>query len=207
MLLSVHVLPPTWIFRKPKFAQDALTAFGRIDALVNNAYYHGPMGERIESSGFDHWRQQYETNVIGTIKMSRAVIPQMRGQKEGAIVMISTMGVKMVPIEDEGGYCLSKAALYNATRKLASEIGPDGIRVNSLHPGWMWGAPVRAALMHEQDVFGTEEQAYATISKQHALRRIATDDECARAALFLASDYASAVTGASLDANAGGFMP
>jgi len=53
----------------------------------------------------------------------------------------------------------------------------------------------------------SEEEAYAKVAAHHALRRSATEDECARAALFLASDYASAITGASLDANAGGFMP
>jgi len=189
------------------FAQAAIERFGRIDALVNNAYYHGPMGAQIQSSDFADWYKQFETNVIGTIKMTRAVLPQMRAQGGGAIVMISTMGTKMVPMEDEGGYAASKAALYNASRKLAAEVGPDGIRVNSLHPGWMWGDPVRGALAMDRERWGTEEEAYAKVASHHALRRIATDDECARAALFLASDYASAITGASLDANAGGFMP
>lgn len=192
-----------------RFVSDTITAFGRIDALINNAYYHGPMGERIESGDYAHWQQQFETNVLGTIKMTRATIPQMRAQGDGAIVMISTMGVKMVPLADEGGYCASKAALYNATRKLASEIGPYGIRVNSLHPGWMWGKPVIDDLQTPamQSMFGTLEEARDRVASHNALRKIATDDECARAGLFLASDYASAITGASLDANAGAFLP
>jgi NAD(P)-dependent dehydrogenase (short-subunit alcohol dehydrogenase family) len=189
------------------FAAATIDTCGRIDALVNNAYYHGPMGEEIQSGEFSHWYQQFETNVLGTVKMTRAVLPQMKAQKSGAIVMISTMGVKMVPLESEGGYAGSKAMLYNVTRKLATEVGPHNIRVNSLHPGWMWGEPVRNALAGAREQWGTEEEAYAKISSHHALRRIATDDECARAALFLASDYASAICGASLDANAGGFMP
>lgn len=189
------------------FAEATIKGFGRIDALINNAYYHGPMGEEVQSGDFTHWYPQFETNVIGTLKMTHAVLPQMKAQKDGAIVMISTMGVKMVPLESEGGYAGSKAMLYNVSRKLAAEVGPHNIRVNSLHPGWMWGEPVRNALAQERDRWGTEEQAYAAISAHHALRRIATDDECARAALFLASDYASAICGASLDANAGGYMP
>lgn len=191
------------------FVEDARASFGRIDALINNAYYHGPMGERIESGDYAHWQQQFETNVLGTIKMTRAAIPVMREQGGGAIVMISTMGVKMVPLADEGGYCASKAALYNATRKLASEIGPYGIRVNSLHPGWMWGQPVIEDLQTPkmQAMFGTLDEARDRVSGHNALRKIATDDECARAGLFLASDYASAITGASLDANAGAFLP
>lgn len=191
------------------FAEKTKAAFGQIDALINNAYYHGPMGERIESGDYAHWQMQFETNVLGTIKMTRALIPIMRAQGNGSVVMISTMGVKMVPLADEGGYCASKAALYNATRKLATEIGPYGIRVNSLHPGWMWGKPVIDDLSTPtmQKTFGTPEEAYARVSAHNALRKIATDDECARAGLFLASDYASAITGASLDANAGAFLP
>lgn len=188
-------------------AKAAVDRFGRIDALVNNAYYHGPMGDDVSTTDFEHWPEQFNTNVFGTLKMSQAVLPQMKAQGGGAIVMINTMGAKMVPLESEGGYCGSKAALWNLSRKLAAEVGPDGIRVNNFHPGWMWGEPVRNALKGQTDQWGTEEEAYAKVSSFHALRRIATDDECARAALFLASDYASAITGASLDCNAGGYMP
>lgn len=189
------------------FAQTAIDRFGRIDALINNAYYHGPMGDDVQSTDFTHWYKQFETNVVGTLKMTQAVLPQMKAQGNGAIVMISTMGVKMVPPVSEGGYCASKAMLYNSTRKLATEVGPYGIRVNSLHPGWMWGEPVKNDLRENFKEWGTLEEIYVKISSTFALRRIATDDECARAGLFLASDYASAITGASLDANAGGFLP
>lgn len=190
------------------FAQTVIDRFRRIDALINNAYYHGPMGDDVQDTDFSHWFQQFETIVLGSLKMTQAVLPQMRAQKSGAIVMISTMGVKMVlPSSGAAGYCASKAMLYNATRKLATEVGPYGIRVNSLHPGWMWGEPVQNALREAQEEWGTLEEAYAKIASANALRRVATDDECARAGLFLASDYASAITGTSLDANAGGFLP
>ena len=73
----------------------------------------------------------------------------------------------------------------------------------------MWGTPVIEDLQTPkmQAMFGTLEEAAARVSAHNALRRIATDDECARAGLFLASDYASAITGASLDTNAGAFLP
>lgn len=144
-----------------RLAAAVQARFGRIDALINNAYYYGPMGETIRAGDFDHWQKQFETNVIGTIKMTRAVLPHMKEQGGGAVMMISTMGVKMVPLEDEGGYCASKAMLYNATRKLAAEVGPDNIRVNSLHPGWMWGDPVRAALAQAREQWGTEMADFA----------------------------------------------
>lgn len=189
-------------------AQKVIERFGRIDALINNAFYPGPLdGDEVQTTDFTHWYQAFETNVIGTVKMTQAVLPQMKIQGIGAIVMVNTMGIKMAPQNSMSGYNASKAMLYNATRKLAAEVGPHGIRVNSLHPGWMWGEPARNALRQAQNEWGTEEEAYARVSAANALRRIATDDECARAGLFLASDYASACTGASLDANAGGFLP
>ena len=141
------------------------------------------------------------------LKMSHAVLPQMRKQKEGAIVMICTMGTKMVPLVDQAGYNASKAALFNATRALAKGVGKDNIRVNSLHPGFMWGKPVIAALPVFAANWGGEEAAKAKIIAHNALPRIVTDDEAARAGLFLASDYASGITGATLDVNGGAFMP
>jgi NAD(P)-dependent dehydrogenase (short-subunit alcohol dehydrogenase family) len=189
-------------------AEAAIDAFGRIDALLNNAYYHGPsLFDAAATADFADWIEQYSTNVIGTLKMTQAVLPQMKAQGAGSVVMINTMGSKMVPIVDEAGYCASKAALYNVSRKLAREVGKDNIRVNSLHPGFMWGVPVQNAMPIFADKWGGEEKAIEKIKSYNALPRITTDDEVARAALFLASDYASAVTGASLDANGGAFLP
>jgi NAD(P)-dependent dehydrogenase (short-subunit alcohol dehydrogenase family) len=187
-------------------AEAAFNRFGRIDALINNAVFHGPL-DFAETADLDSWHEQYDTNVIGTLKMSRAVTPQFRKSGGGSIVMINTMGSRMVPIVAEAGYCTSKAALYHATKHLAREIGKANIRVNTVNPGWMWGEPVRNHLRSHPEEWGTEEEAYAKVAAQMALPRIATDDECARAALFLASDYSSAITGASLDVNAGNYMP
>src|SRR5271156_1719394 len=73
-------------------AKSAVQRFGRIDALINNAYYHGPMGDDVSTTDFTNWPEQFNTNVFGTPKMSHAVLPQMKQQKGGAIVMINTMG-------------------------------------------------------------------------------------------------------------------
>lgn len=189
-------------------ADAAIAEFGRIDALINNAFFHGAsLHDNAASTDFAEWEEQYATNVIGTMRMSHAVIPQMRAQGEGAIVMVNTMGAKMVPIVGETGYCASKAALFNATRALAADVGKDNIRVNSLHPGFMWGDPVRAAMSTFAKDWGGEQAALDKITAHNLLPRIVTDDEVARAGLFLASDYASGLTGATLDANGGAFLP
>ncbi len=188
-------------------AAAAVKIFGRIDALINSAFFHGDM-DYASTADLDAWNAVIGTNLLGTLKLTQAVLPQMKSQGGGAIVMINTMAARQVPPLGEAGYAASKAALGVSVKYLAKELGPDNIRVNSVHMGWMWGAPVQGymewqAQEHKVPVEDLKAQVAATIP----LGRIPTDDECARAALFLASDYASAVTGAALDANGGAYMP
>jgi NAD(P)-dependent dehydrogenase (short-subunit alcohol dehydrogenase family) len=190
-----------------RLVKATVAAFGRVDALVNSAFVHGAM-DYVSSADLDSWVEPYNTNLIGTLKLTQSVLPQMKAQGGGAIVMINTMAARQVPPLGEAGYAASKAALANSAKYLASEVGRDGIRVNSIHMGWMWGAPVQGYFewqAREQGV--TVEQLKAPVEASIPLGRIPTDDECARAALFLVSDYASAITGAALDANGGAYMP
>ena len=184
----------------------AAEALGGADALLNNAFAH-PDFDHVMDSDLDRWHIPFDTNVVGTLKVTQAFLPQMRAKGGGSIVMINTMGSKMTPIVAEASYCASKAALASATRTLATEVGKDQIRVNGLHPGFMWGVPVQGYMSRNPQDFGTVDEGYALVAETQAMRRIVTDDECARAALFLASDYSSAITGASIDCNGGAFMP
>jgi NAD(P)-dependent dehydrogenase (short-subunit alcohol dehydrogenase family) len=184
-----------------------IKAFGRIDALINSAFIHGDM-DYVSSAKLDDWGAVLGTNLIGTLKLTQAVLPQMQKQGGGAIVMINTMAARQVPPLGEAGYAASKAALANSAKYLAKEVGKDNIRVNSIHMGWMWGAPVEGYMQWiAQEHKIPVEQQKAQVAASIPLGRIPTDDECARAALFLVSDYASAVTGAALDANGGAYMP
>lgn len=186
----------------------AVAQFGRIDALVNSAFVHGAM-DRAATADLDAWLPgPIGTNLLGTLKLTQAVVAPMKTQKSGAVVMINTMAVRQVPPLGEAGYAASKAALRTASMYLASELAPEGIRVNTVHIGWMWGAPVQGYVAWQaQQLKVSEEQLKAQIAAGIPMGRIPTDDECARAALFLASDYASAVTGAALDVNGGAYMP
>ncbi len=186
----------------------AVKKFGRVDALVNSAFLHGAM-DYVSNADLDTWMAgPIATNLIGTLKLTQAVIPQMKSQQYGAIVMINTMAVRQVPPLGEAGYAASKAALANAAKYLAKELGPDNIRVNTVHMGWMWGAPVQGYMKWQaQQLKVPEEQLVAQVAANIPLGRIPPDEECARAALFMVSDYASVVTGASLDVNGGHYMP
>lgn len=190
-----------------RLVKTTIDAFGRIDALVNSAFVHGAM-DYVSNADLDSWVEPMNTNLIGTLKLTQCVLPQMKKQGGGAIVMINTMAARQVPPLGEAGYAASKAALANSAKYLAKEVGKDGIRVNSVHMGWMWGAPVIGYFEWQASEQGVPvDQLKAPIEASIPLGRIPTDDECARAALFLVSDYASAVTGAALDANGGAYMP
>jgi NAD(P)-dependent dehydrogenase (short-subunit alcohol dehydrogenase family) len=182
--------------------------FGRIDALINSAFAHGPM-DYVATANLDAWLTgPIATNLLGSLKLTQAIIPQMKKQKNGAIVMINTMAVRQVPPLGEAGYAASKAALRTSAMYLAKELAPDGIRVNTVHIGWMWGVPVQMYVEYQaQEMKVPVEQIKAQIATNIPMGRIPTDDECARPALFLCSDYASAVTGAALDVNGGAYMP
>ncbi|HVT36133.1 MAG TPA: SDR family oxidoreductase [Nevskiaceae bacterium] len=186
----------------------AIKKFGRIDGLVNSAFVHGDM-DYPSTAKLDDWISgPIATNLIGTLKLTQAVIPQMKQQGGGAIVMINTMAVRTVPPLGEAGYAASKAALANSAKYLAKELGPHKIRVNTVHMGWMWGAPVIGYMQWQSQQTGVPvEQMKAGIAAGIPLGDIPTDDDCAKPALFLISDYARVVTGATLDVNGGHYMP
>ena len=190
-----------------RLAAKSVERFGRIDALVNSAFVHGAM-DHASTANLDDWNGPFQTNLLGTLKLTQSVIPQMQKQGGGAIVMINTMAVRAVPPLGEAGYAASKAALATSTKYLAKELGPSKIRVNTVHMGWMWGAPVQGYMEWQaQQNKVPVESLVAQVASQIPIGRIPPDEECARAALFMVSDYASVVTGASLDVNGGHYMP
>jgi NAD(P)-dependent dehydrogenase (short-subunit alcohol dehydrogenase family) len=189
-----------------RLVDAAVDAFGRVDALVNSAYVPGKF-EPMESADLADWRTTLDVNLIGTMQLTQAVIPVMKRQGGGAIVMINSM-VTRKPFPHQSCYAVSKSALTTVAAQLALELGPHNIRVNSAYMGWMWGPPVESFLKTAAAAQGTTVEALAAgIAKSIPLGRIPDDAECAKAALFLVSDYAGAVTGAALDVNGGEFLP
>jgi NAD(P)-dependent dehydrogenase (short-subunit alcohol dehydrogenase family) len=183
-------------------ADAAVAEFGRIDVLVNNAYHPGTY-ERIETADLDRWRPPFEVNVLGSLRLSQAVLPAMKKRGRGSIVMINSMSMRRM-METFGGYAASKAALNAATQTLALELGSYGIRVNSVVPGYIWGPPLEAYFEAEAERAGISPKAvYDSVASQTALKKIPTSEEIAESAVFFASDMSRAITGASLDVNAG----
>ena len=189
-----------------RLADSTAQQFGRIDGLANSAFFWGTPGTG-ESADLNGWKDVLETNVLGTMHMTQAVVPAMKAQGGGAIVNISSMAT-VKPHTGEIGYAASKGAINVASKYLALELGVHNIRVNVARMGWMLGVPVQNFVSHAAKEQGVpEKQFYDAVAANIALRRLVTDTECARAALFLLSDYASGVTGAVLDANGGETFP
>jgi NAD(P)-dependent dehydrogenase (short-subunit alcohol dehydrogenase family) len=186
-------------------AEKTLEAFGRIDVLMNSAFIPGEF-TAVDQASMDDWRATMDVNLMGTMNLSQAVVPAMKAQQSGAIIMVNSMVTrKMLPYQS--GYAASKAALTSAAKSLAVELGPFGIRVNTCYMGWMWGPSVEGFMQSVEAQQGVSIEAQkAEIAKSIPLGRIPEDGECAKACVMLASDYASAITGGMLDVNGGEFI-
>ncbi|MCC7515949.1 MAG: SDR family oxidoreductase [Pseudomonadales bacterium] len=182
-------------------------AFGRVDALVNSAYIPGKFSN-WDKWDFDDWRKTLDVNLFGSLMLSREAARVMKDQPHrGAIVMVNSMVTRKTP-GVQGGYATSKGALATATRALADDLAPYGIRVNSCLMGWMWGASVKKYVDGMVAATGaTPEAVKQDIIKNIPMGFIPTDADCAKGCLFLVSDYAKVITGAALDINGGEYMP
>ena len=176
--------------------------FGGIDVLVNNAFRFDAF-QSFEEVDLAIWRKIMDTNLFGSLQMTRAALPAMRERGGGSVVMVASM-VARQPQPAQGGYAISKGALLTATRVLAYELGPSKVRVNAVVPGWMAGPSVDIYI--EMTSTGRGVPAQAVIDELNArvpLGRIPSDGDVAGSIVYLASDLSSAMTGQALDTNGG----
>ncbi len=184
-------------------ADAAVEELGRLDVCVNNAFNDGFPIVNVENADLDRWRNVIDVNFFGSLNMTRACIPALRDSGAGRIIFINTMSIRMRQA-GWGAYSSSKAALENITKILAKELGPDGIRVNSVLPGYIFADAVRNFLQGQADARGVDYQVvYDETAGETALKYLPDAAEIAGAALFFASDLSLPITGASLDVNAG----
>ena len=185
-----------------RLVDAAIAELGRVDVLVNNAF-KGGLEPLFADADLDEWRKVFDVNVFGSLQLTQSVVPHMRRQGGGSIVFINSMSMRVIEPRF-AGYASSKGALMVAAQSLARELGPDKIRVNSVVPGYIWGASLEGyfkALAKQQGV--TPEAIYDQIAARTALRHIPTSAEIADAVLFFASDLSRVVTGQALDVNGG----
>lgn len=189
--------------------EQTVAELGRLDTLVNNAFLGGSgnlFADTFSSNDDDIWRRAMDTNLFGSLNMTRAAIEPMKLQGGGSIVMVGTMAVREVK-PNQGPYAISKAALMQATRTLSTELGRDGIRVNMVLPGYIRGAAVDAWIHRQAEERGVSvEEVEADLASTTALGSIPTEAEISGTIVWLASDLARPVTGQAIDVNAGQWM-
>lgn len=170
-------------------AETTVDRFGGLDVAFNNAGTLGAMGATPEVT-LAGWRDTIDTNLTSAFLAAKHQIPAMLARGGGSLIFTSTFVGYTAGMPGVAPYAASKAGLIGLTQALAAEFGPSGIRVNALLPGGT-DTPMARAMN------GTPE-AIAFVEGLHALKRLASPDEIARSALYLASDAASFTTGSAL---------
>ncbi len=183
----------------------ALKHFGAIDAMVQVAAYENVFGG-LHEADFERWRRAFDTNVLGSLTLIRAIAPEMKKAGGGSIVLIGSQSMYM-PQLPQAGYAASKGALLSTMYYLAQELGPDRIRVNMVVPSWMWGPPVEGFVKMQAKAEGVPEQTILDgIKRRIPLGEIVPDEDVAEVALFLASERARSISGQTLMVNGGELM-
>jgi 3-oxoacyl-[acyl-carrier protein] reductase len=175
-------------------AVDAvLGRWGRIDVLVNNAGGFSVI-RRTEDIPDEEWESIFRLNVTSAFLCAKAVLPHMRRQRSGAIINLSSITGRASVVTVTSHYAAAKAAILGFTRHLAREVAHDGIRVNAVAPGTVATERFRALRSPEES---------RRLADTVPLGRVAEPEEIADVILFLASDAAGYITGATLDINGG----
>jgi NAD(P)-dependent dehydrogenase (short-subunit alcohol dehydrogenase family) len=182
---------------------ETMKAYGRVDVVINNAF-RVPSMKPFADTTFEHMRDAIELTVFGALRLIQGFTPAL-AEAKGAVVNVNSMVVRHSQAK-YGAYKMAKSALLAMSQTLATELGPQGIRVNSVLPGYIWGGTLKSYFEHQAGKYGTSvEDIYNAAAGGSDLKRLPTEDEVASAILFLASGLASGITGQALDVNCGEF--
>ncbi|MFT4127093.1 MAG: SDR family oxidoreductase [Gordonia sp. (in: high G+C Gram-positive bacteria)] len=175
--------------------------FGRADVLVNNAFTV-PSMKPLARTDFAQITTGLDLTVLGTLRVIKAFTETLATTR-GSIVNINSMVIRHSEPR-YGSYKVAKSAMLAMSQTLATELGEQGIRINSVAPGYIWDDQLRWYFGEIARKYGiTVEQVYAQTAAKSDLKRLPEPDEIADTVVFLASDLARAVTGHTLDVNCG----
>lgn len=172
----------------------AAQQLGGLDILINNA---GSLVDRKWLSEIDEsfWRKVTDINLSSMLYVTQAAVPHLAKNESSSIVNLASLAGRKGGHPGSLAYATSKGAIITFTRALATELGPQGIRVNAVAPGLILGTSFH-------NTHTTKESAQQTIANI-PIGRAGNADDVARAVAYLASEYDGFITGATLDINGG----
>lgn len=184
-----------------RFVSLALEQAGHIDILVTNA--GGPPTSTVAAAELDMFRRAFELNAMSAVRLARLALPQMRAQKWGRIINITSISAKQ-PVDGLLFSNMMRAGLTGWAKTVANEVAADGVTVNNVAPGY--------TLTERQDDLATarslalgktKEEMIALWASESPIRRLGKPEEIAAAIAFLASERASYITGVTLQVDGG----
>jgi len=182
---------------------DAVLAFfaevGQVDILVNNAGgVCGQVGRPLEEVTDDDWQQVVAANLTSTFLCTRAVVPAMKARRWGRIVNISSGAGRTVSLTGIQAYASAKAGQIGFTRQMAHELGPFGITVNCIAPGFILSNPTT---QRQWESYGAARQE--ALVQGIAVRRLGTPEDIANGVDFFVAERSSWVTGQTISIDGG----
>ncbi len=176
-----------------------LGRIGPVDILVNNAGgVVGQVGRPLEEVSDDDWQAVVDANLTSTFVCTRAVVPGMKAARYGRIVNISSGAGRSVSLTGIQAYASAKAGQIGFTRQMAHELGPFGITVNCIAPGFVLSNP---ASIRQWESYG--EQGQRALIESIATRRLGEPEDIANGVLFFVAEVASWVTGQVISIDGG----
>lgn len=171
--------------------------WGAVDVLVANAGGNPTAPAPLEDLSVEGWRAAIDLNLTGTFLTLKAFLPGMKQRGGGVIVTIGSTAGRRAHERSPVPYAAAKAGIALLTQDLAAQAGPYGIRANCLAP---------ETILTERNRTQIPSDVQQTLADLHPLRRLGTPEDVARAAVFLASEQASWITGVVLDVAGGAYM-
>jgi 3-oxoacyl-[acyl-carrier protein] reductase len=175
--------------------EDIEAAFGVPDILILNVGANLTPPAALEDIPEDGWRRTIDANLTSTYLTIKSFLPKMKARKSGNVLTMASSAARMPNAHSPIAYGAAKAGIILMTQDLAAQVGPFGIRVNCMAP---------ATIMTERNLRQIPAEKREIILKMHSLQRLGTPEDVAQAALFLASEGSSWMTGITLDI-AGGY--
>lgn len=183
-----------------KMAEEVMRIYGRVDILLNNAaLYYGVERRRWDQWSVEDWDRMFEINVRGTYLCCKAIGSLMQQAGKGKIINIASDVFKVPGAVNLLAYACSKASVYAMTQALARALGPDGINVNSIAPGF---TATEASLGQ-----AASGESFNTTVEMQAIKRREEPNDLVGTAVFLASDDSDFITGQYIIVNGGSVMP